>query len=931
MEGKMKQYKKEEPGFSRRSCFSVVLLIFFLSSSLAIGTSNAFSTLEAIEKKVEKRLMAEHLDLLIEKGICDEQGREIDGRIKGLIEEAGKKGLRDEKEILGFILESLDYSASNLAGFPPCAFDRPIGYKLARFGRTIAPGTIDASAEGSACPAGGIGAGGFEWTMSGNFRYWFLKLGWMVDETLWANQFHVFMKKGNKTVSQTLSTDSPPSSAGLQSWKWNYPPGKGSYYALFPKAGFSYEKNEDFPVKLAVVQFSPVIPHNYRETSYPVAIYKWIAQNPGRQPAEVSVMLTWENMVGWEAKAKPAAADFAWEKRFAGSVNEIVGDGNKKGLLFRKKNLDMKTGNALAGSMCLAAAEIPGKAEVFFQTGFDPRGDGGEVWDRFSADGTLSDSQSSLEAPAADALAGAIAVKVRLGPGERLEFPIVIAWDFPYYEFEQRVKYKKKYTEFFGQSGGAAFAIASEALDKYKDWEKAVDGWQNTIIREPRLPGWLKQALLNELYVLVETSIWDASTNLHTYLESADYLMYGTFDVDSYCWHILKLWPELELSNMRFFARAVELEDPTYKIYEYPIVFPGEVPPDKMSYYWNTNKVGGMVPHDIGSPRRIPWIVLNAFDWQNGTVWKDLNPKLPLRGYRDFLSTGAKDVDFLKTMFKASVIALDTLEKRFGDPSSHIPLNEGIPDQTYDTWKMKGESAYVSMLWLAALKATSAMGDLLLEQGIVEWSGIDVKKIQCRYRAWFEAGRKALQKLWNEEGGYFNIDAMTDDIMTDQLFGLWYSKLLGLEEGEGGKTVPLTQVRRALRTIYEKNVLGFGGGLMGAVNGRKSEGRQLLSQQGDEVWVGTSFAYASNCVLHGLTEEGLRTAFGVYYIVYSPYGHGYFFKTPEAYCNPDEVRWNDPSTPYGERVFRAMKYMRPGAVWALYDALNRQYEKEKQK
>jgi non-lysosomal glucosylceramidase len=157
--------------------------------------------------------------------------------------------------------------------------------------------------------------------------------------------------------------------------------------------------------------------------------------------------------------------------------------------------------------------------------------------------------------------------------------------------------------------------------------------------------------------------------------------------------------------------------------------------------------------------------------------------------------------------------------------------------------------------------------------------------------------------------------------MSDQLFGVWYSKMIGLEEEQAGRIIPREQAERALRTVHERNVLGFGGGLLGAVNGRTKDGRQLFSQQGDEVWVGTSYALAANEVLHGLREEGLRTAFGVYYVTYSPYGHGYFFKTPEAYCNPEERQWNNPSAPYGDRVFRAMKYMRPGAVWALAEAL----------
>jgi non-lysosomal glucosylceramidase len=898
---------------------SVILLFFLL-----LYFQPSLLSSETVKQKIQSN----YIQLLMEKGICDEQGKEVKGHLEKLIQEAKKKGLKSNNRILNFILSKLNYTKTNLGNFPQCAFDRPIGYKLTHFGHTKAAENIDAFAEGSACPVGGIGAGSYEWTMSGNFRYWFLKSGWMVDDTVWANQFHVFMKEGGRSMVQTLSTDAPLSEQ-LQSWKWNYPEGKGSYYALFPKSGFSYEKNNEFPVKIAVTQFSPVIPHNYKETSYPVAVYKWIVENPGRRAAEVSVMLTWQNMVGWEASIKNLRVftDFCWDRKSAENLNQFVQNGNKKGILFRKKNMDIKSGNAMTGTMCIAAQEVPGKAKVYYHTDFDPLGTGEEIWKTFSADGTLSNSQDSRTAKQKEALAGAIAVKFTLGPRERLEFPVVVAWDLPFYEFEKGVKYRKRYTEFFGADGENAFAIASEALDKYQEWERAIDDWQKNVVEDPRLPDWFKQALFNELYVLAETSIWDAFANLHTYLESVDYLMYGTFDVDAYSsWHLLKLWPELELNNMRFFAKTVSWEDPTYKVYIYPVVMPGEVPEDKMDYYWNTNKVYGMVPHDIGSPRNRPWVIVNAFNWQNGNVWKDLNPKFPLRGFRDFLYTGSKDYDFLKKIFKSSVLALDTLEKRFADPQTHIPLNEGIPDQTYDTWKMKGESAFVSMLWLAALKSTWKMGQILVDQGIGKLDEIQVDKIIEEYKSWFDSGRKALPKLWNEKGGYFNIDAHTDDIMTDQLFGLWCAKILGLEEEESEQIIPLEQAKRTLKTIYQKNVLGFGEGLMGAVNGRNAEGKQLFSQQGDEVWTGTTYAFASNCILHGLIEEGMRTAYGAYYTVYSPYGQGYYFKTPEAYCDPEEFEWNKPDSKYGEKLFRAMKYMRPGAIWAVLEALTKTQE-----
>lgn len=215
------------------------------------------------------------------------------------------------------------------------------------------------------------------------------------------------------------------------------------------------------------------------------------------------------------------------------------------------------------------------------------------------------------------------------------------------------------------------------------------------------------------------------------------------------------------------------------------------------------------------------------------------------------------------------------------------------------------------------------MGQILIDKGIVELDGITINSAVKKHKSWFTAGKKALQKLWNEKGEYFNIDAHTDDIMTDQLFGIWYSKIVGLENDESNRIIPYEQAKKSLQTIYQKNVLGFGHGLMGAVNGRNAEGKQLFSQQGDEVWTGTTYAFASNCILHGLVKEGMHTAYGEYYVVYSPYGQGYFFKTPEAYCNPEESVWNNPKVKYGEKLFRAMKYMRPGAIWSVWEALSK--------
>ena len=72
--------------------------------------------------------------------------------------------------------------------------------------------------------------------------------------------------------------------------------------------------------------------------------------------------------------------------------------------------------------------------------------------------------------------------------------------------------------------------------------------------------------------------------------------------------------------------------------------------------------------------------------------------------------------------------------------------------------------------------------------------------------------------------------------MADQLAGQWYADATGL-----GDLVSPDRVLTALRTIYEANVLGFGGGDMGAVNGMRPDGSiDDSTEQSAESWTGTT-------------------------------------------------------------------------------------------
>ncbi len=54
----------------------------------------------------------------------------------------------------------------------------------------------------------------------------------------------------------------------------------------------------DPTIRLVCRQVSPVIPHNYKETSYPCGVFVWTIENTGSVEAEVSLMFTFQNGMG---------------------------------------------------------------------------------------------------------------------------------------------------------------------------------------------------------------------------------------------------------------------------------------------------------------------------------------------------------------------------------------------------------------------------------------------------------------------------------------------------------------------------------------------------------------------------------------------------------------------------------------------------------
>jgi non-lysosomal glucosylceramidase len=217
--------------------------------------------------------------------------------------------------VLWILLLLLTPSVNRADDIPKGAWKRAIGLPLADAGTKKPALPTDHIDDGywQGAPVGGFGAGTFSRTYRGDFARWHMKAGVHKYQTVYANQFAMFQKMEGESegIAQVLFTDHPPNKE-LSSWTWNYPVGAGEYAALYPKSWFNYQW-EKFPAHVTMEQFSPILPDNYKETSYPVAIYRLHAENPANKSVTVSILLSWTNMFGWFR---------SYSHNFSGALNE---------------------------------------------------------------------------------------------------------------------------------------------------------------------------------------------------------------------------------------------------------------------------------------------------------------------------------------------------------------------------------------------------------------------------------------------------------------------------------------------------------------------------------------------------------------------------------------------------------------------------------
>lgn len=404
--------------------------------------------------------------------------------------------------------------------------------------------------------------------------------------------------------------------------------------------------------------------------------------------------------------------------------------------------------------------------------------------------------------------AGALCHTVTIPAGGESEIRFVYSWYFPHHYSQTGARLGHYYENHFQNALEVNRYLAKERLDR-----KAVAFAD--LLFDTTLPSVYPECWSIHLSTLIKCSWWLKDGKFGIW-EGLGFCGFHTTDITYHAsFGLLALFPSLQLGQMEMGA-AFQRED-------------------------------GRVHH---------FFTPDLDHTDQGFDRVDMNNQFVLMVCRDYLFTG--DEGYLARMYPPVVKAMDSIRR--------LDQNgDGLPDtdtgrNTYDAWHFSGTPCYISVLWLAALKAgillAERMGD---DAHQTEWSDL------------LERGKQSLEALlWN--GQYYDLwrteDATDGCLMTDQLDGEWFLRMIGL-----GGNIPDSRVREVISFIWQNNYTPE----TGLVNASCPDDRTTslytyLNCQAEAEWTGIVYAFSALLLWVGKIEEA-RAALETIHLTQSCYGH----------------------------------------------------------
>ncbi len=704
---------------------------------------------------------------------------------------------------------------------------------------------------------GGIGSGSVELLPDGEFHYWQIANpprlttrchDEKVDDgegSTGALSFWVRAKKENsKPIIRKLGMKTDADDFTYRMFAWNKPIERIDFDGRFPVCDLDYI-DDDLPCKVNLRAVSPFVPHNSDISATPGFYLDFTVENPTDDNLQISLLGALE-------------PNFANKKE--GCKNSLVTIGDDLGVHIQSESI---SNSPSCGDVCISISGDGDKtyiaADYFrYLKEYVGNSDFGVTQESFLFDfratGNLPNSEVGtkpttlpknlhlLKIEKLDALCSeysqypfamsllkriqyctphfpsnreekiaflkccrqqiermgddfgscALCSKVTLAPNEKKNFRFVFTWYFPNHFSEKGKRLGHYYENLYINAFDANCFLVN---NKNKIFNRAVEFAD--LLYNTSLPSIYPDSWSSNLSPLVKSS-WYLKDGKFGLWEGLGYCGFHTTDITYHAsFGLINLFPDLQKKQMKMGAEFQRKDGRVHHLFA----------PD--------------LEH-----------VDNGFDRV------DMNMQFVLMVLRDYLFTG--DRDYLTSLWDNVKRAMDSIEKLDTD-------GDGLPDydtkrNTYDSWNFSGITAYISILWLAALKSAVIIAEKMNDQNRAEY-----------WNAILEKGKVSLEeKLWN--GEYYNLwknEIETDEsLMSAQLDGEWFLRMMGVQ---GNLTDE--RIRDVMKFIFQKNFDSEAGLINAACyDNRKTTIHTYKNCQAGAVWTGIGYAFSALALSVGLRD-----------------------------------------------------------------------------
>jgi non-lysosomal glucosylceramidase len=623
-----------------------------------------------------------------------------------------------------------------------------------------------------------------------------------------------------------------------------------TFTGKFPLAEVAFADKE-FPGKVALLAFNPLIPLNDRDSSIPAAFFEFAITNTSKEE------LTY-TLAGVLCNPLPAH-----------NGNEIVQE--KWGTALHLTSDGVTPGTPAYGDLTLATdagpSQDPQKAAELSWQQYWFRGvwfDSLEVyWKDFTTPGSFRNRTYPRE-KAGSNNEGMLGVHVRLAPGQTRRIRFVISWSFPtcenYWKREQLVAegidptWKNYYaTQWVDSQASAQYAL--------ENWDRLLAEtrlFQETLFAST-LPAVAIDAIAGNMAILKSPTV----------LRLEDGTFYG--------------WEGLHPTEGCCEGSCTHVWNYQQTL---PFLFPAlERSMRTADYRYNLRPDGGM-PFRIQLPLGAgQWDFRACADGQLGGV---------LKTYRDWKISG--DSQWLAELWPAVKQSLEFAWNPANEDRWDPEITGVLWGRQHHTLDMElfGPNAWLTSMYLGALKAGAEMADYVGDPGAAEhyramfakgkaWADANlfngeyyVQRIDLNDKSIVEdfakdesvlIGGSTMDAYWDEEHQEIKYQ-IGEGSSIDQVLGQWHASLYGL-----GEILDPQQVKQANAAIYKYNyipVMGEAynpcriyclndeGGLVICAWPEGAQKPTIPAPYSQETMNGFEYSAAIHMIMTGLVEEGME-------------------------------------------------------------------------